>query len=179
MGAAPIQPITLFTPVPRWWAAWLVVSWKLADRSRFIKRPLLGLRFIHVARWGLVWRVRGQGRLPTPYLVFQSNFDGAAPAYIEAFSITVPWRLRGMLGGAYTFPGPRPINAFVDWVFHEASPGPTHYYAAYPEQTVRTIGAALDLEPAFRELRDDVRGRSAAESLQRWSGFLTRRQRDL
>ena len=104
----------VLTPAPYLWTLWLRVTWLLADRSGFIKRPLLALGFIHIAHWGLVSRLpqrasRGHRRpLPSRYIVFQSNFDGPPEEYAEAFAIKVPGRIRGLWGGARDFPGPHP-----------------------------------------------------------------------
>jgi hypothetical protein len=178
-GSLPISPVTIITPIPRWWAFWLKMTWKLADRSAWVKGPLLRLGFIHVAHWGVVWRAGPRHRLPTPYLVFATNFDGPALPYIEAFSIVVPGRLRGMLWGCYTFPGPRPVNEFVAWVFDEACDGPIHYYAAYPDETVLTIRSALGLESAFDRLRGEVDPSDPPECAERWYAFVARNERDL
>ena len=105
------QAVVVISPARRWWAWWLRLSWPLADRNPLIKRTLVRLAFIHVAHWALVDKVpardtgAGTRRLPHPYLLFQSNFNDNLAAYIDAFALIVPWRMRLMWHGAYGFPG--------------------------------------------------------------------------
>jgi hypothetical protein len=177
-----VAPITVISPVRRLWSLWLRLSWPVADASRIVKRPLLKLGFIHAAHWGLVDRLAVAGgwwRLPTPYVVFQSNFDGPAKEYAEAFAITVPWRIRALWGGAYGFPGPRPANRFVAYVLDHRLRGTPHYYARYPEGTVRTVRAALELRESFERLRRECAGLEAEELAAAWRRFLTREQGNL
>jgi hypothetical protein len=170
-----IAPIVVITPVPRWWAWWLRLTWPGADRSALIKGGLLGLRFIHVAHWGLLRR----RDLPTPYLIFQSNYDGPVDDYAESFAIRVPGRIRGMWQGAHQFPGPWPLQGFVGFILRRALPGPYHYHAAYPEQTVRTVAAAAELRGEFERFSRDVEGLDADGFAAAWTAFLTRQQYNL
>jgi hypothetical protein len=180
-----ISPITVLTPVWRIWSWWLWLSWKFADRSRWIKGPLLALSFIHVAHWGLMDRVpsgaprRRARRLPSPYIVFQSNFDGPAAEYAEAFAITVAWRINGLWRGGYGFPGPRPQARFVKYVLDHAVEGPLHYYSAYPTGTVRTVRSALLLEQRFERFRRHSANLDADAFAGAWREFLTQEQHNL
>jgi hypothetical protein len=177
-----IAPITVLTPIPRYWSWWLRATWPFADRSARIKRPLLALSFIHAAHWGMVKRVPGQ-RLPSRYILFQSNYDGPAREYAEAFARNVAWHIRGMWGdswfGAYRFPGPRPPNEFVAYVLEHAIDAPWHYYSRYPEGTVRTIRAAIPLRERFERFRHEVAELDPDEFAVAWRRFLTREQRSL
>lgn len=180
-----IAPITVLTPVPRIWSWWLRLSWPFADRSRWIKRPLRALSFIHAAHWGLMDRIpadaprRRGSRLPSPYVVFQSNFDGPAKEYAEAFAIKVAWRINGLWWGAYDFPGPRPQATFVDYVLKHAVDGPFHYYSAYPTGTVRTVRSALELGESFERFQREAADLDPDAFAEAWRGFLTREQRNL
>jgi hypothetical protein len=180
-----IKPITVLTPVRRVWSWWLWLSWKFADRSRWIKRPLLALSFINAAHWGLMDRLppaaprRRARRLPVPYVVFQANFDGPPREYAEAFAIKVAWRINGLWRGAYGFPGPRPQTTFVNYVFDHAVPGPYHYYAAYPGGSVRTIRSALALVESFERFRGRAERLDANEFAEAWGEFLTQEQLNL
>ena len=180
-----IAPITVLTPVPRIWSWWLRLSWPFADRSRWIKRPLRALSFIHAAHWGLMDRLpadaprRRARRLPSPYVVFQSNFDGPAAEYAEAFAIKVPRHIKGLWRGAYDFPGTRPQAKFVAYVLGRAVPGHYHYYSAYPHGTVRTVRSALALGQSFERFRREAAGLDAARFERAWQEFLTREQRNL
>jgi hypothetical protein len=182
-----IRPITVLTPVRRVWAWWLWLSWKFADGvgSGWIKRPLLELSFIHAAHWALMDRLpaaaprRRARRLPVPYVVFQSNFDGPPREYAEAFAIKVAWRINGLWRGAYGFPGPRPQTTFADYVLDHAVPGRYHYYSAYPGGTVRTVRSALALTDSFESFRSRAGDLDADEFAAAWREFLTREQRNL
>jgi hypothetical protein len=180
-----ISPITVLTPVRPLWGWWLRTSWLYADRSRWIKRPLLALSFIHAAHWGLMNRLpaadaRRRGRLlPSPYVLFQSNFDGPAEEYAEAFAVKVAWRINGLWKGAYGFPGPRPQATFVDYVLDHAVGGSYHYYSAYPHGTVKTVRSALALEESFARFRRHAAGLDAHEFTKAWQEFLTREQHNL
>ena len=159
-------------------------NWPGSDRSVFIKRPLLRLRFIHVAHWALLDRLpasagRRARRLPTPYVLFQSNFDGPAAEYAEAFALEIPWRIRGLWGGAYRFPGPRPANDFVRYVLKHAIAEPYHYYCRYPTATVRTVGAALHLRESFECFRRETSELEPEGFAAAWRQFLTAEQRSL
>ena len=180
-----ISPITVLTPAPSYWALWLRFTWFFADRSRFIKRPLLALEFIHVAHWGLVGRVpqnaerRHRRPLPRTYIVFQSNFDGPAQEYAEAFAIKVPGRIYGMWGRATGFPGPRPWDRFVRYVLDHAVNDARHYYAAYPVAGVREVNAALALREPFGDLVRRAPELEPDQLLAAWQRFLTDEQRHL
>jgi hypothetical protein len=143
------QPVTIISPTRRWWSWWLRGSWPVADRSALVKRPLLKLSFIHFAHWSLIGRLPATGggsrRLPHPYLLFQSNFNDDVEAYIDAFSLVVPWRMRAMWHGVFGFPGPRPLSRFVAYVLGNITPT-QHYYCAYPEASSTMICAALELK---------------------------------
>jgi hypothetical protein len=150
------QAVTLISPVRRWWTIWLRLTWPLADRNPLIKRTLVRLAFIHVAHWSLVERVpSGAGERPSralrhPYLIFQSNFNDDLAAYIDAFALVVPWRMRMMWHGAFGFPGPRIVDRFLAFVEPRAIQA-QHYYCAYPDGSARMITAALSLEHRHRE----------------------------
>jgi len=187
------RPITIIVPVARWWAWWLRLTWQFADRSRWIKAKLLGFEFIHVAHWSLVDRLPAAAprdealALPTPYLLFQTNYNGDAANYVETFALEAAWRIDGIWRGAYDFPGPRPSSRFVAFVLERALEGPPqsnayHYYAGYPSGTVRTVKAALKLRAGLPELE-----RQAAEAARLgpyaladvWGAFLADQQRNL
>ena len=174
------QPVTILTPIPRWWAWWLRFSWPGAERfplvSTIVHAPLLKLRFIHFAHWGLLSRLpsRGGERLPDPFIVFNSNFNGDVNAYLDAFSIMVPVRMRLLWQGAYNFPGPLPLGRFRDYVMSRALTA-RHYYCAYPEASAKTIVAGLELLDHFPLLARDAAELGAEEFAEKWHEFLAKR----
>lgn len=170
--------MTIAVPIHRWWLWWLRLSFPLAERvwpvNAITKRRLLGLRFIHFAHWGLVTRVphrRGR-RLPVPYVLFHTNYNGDVFAYVDAFSIVVADQLRLQLQGSYDFPGPEPLGPFRDY-FLEKSFSADHYWCAYPEASVKTIAAGLTLEQDLGDLRAAAREGDAAFA-ECWERFLDR-----
>src|SRR5437867_1384311 len=90
-------------------------------RQRVPSRPVRRLSFISFAHWAVVDRMppgrkRGARRLPHPYVLFQSNFNGAAAEYVEAFARGLTWRMRGLWGGAYGVPDPARMVAFTRYI---------------------------------------------------------------
>ena len=175
------QAVTIISPVHRWWAAWLRISWPLADRLAPVKRPLLALSFIHFAHWSLVQRMPPGAhgararRLPHPYLLFQSNFNDDLNAYIDAFSLVVPVRMRAMWQGVFGFPGARPVDRFLSFVVARTTP--THYYyCAHPEASSTMIGAALRLSARHRRFLAETAGLSDAAFAARYADFLAETQ---
>jgi hypothetical protein len=171
------QAVVVVSPVRRWWAWWLRFSWPTADPNPLLKRTLVRLAFIHVAHWALVDRVPARGsrsgarRLPHPYLLFQSNFNDDLAAYIDAFALIVPWRMRLMWHGAYGFPGPAVVDRFLQYVLQNATPV-QHYYCAYPDGSSRMIGQALELQQRHGSFSESVQGLGDAEFLASWERFV-------
>jgi hypothetical protein len=151
------QAVVVISPIRRWWAWWLRLTWPPADRNPLLKRPLVKLAFIHVAHWSLLDRIPlpggGRLRLPHPYIVFHSNYNDDLAAYIDAFALIVPWRMRGMWSGIYGFPGPRIVDRFLEFVMSHAVES-QHYYCAYPDGSARMIAQALELCEDHDRLRD-------------------------
>jgi hypothetical protein len=171
------QAVTIISPVRRWWALWLRMSWPIADRIPLLKRTLVQLAFIHVAHWALVDRVAASGsgrsarRLAHPYLIFQSNFNDDLAAYIDAFALIVPWRMRLMWHGAYKFPGPTVVDRFLAFVKHNAIPA-QHYYCAYPEGSSRMIAAALELSDRNDRFAQDSAALDDGAFIGAWDRFV-------
>jgi hypothetical protein len=175
------QPVNVISPTRRWWALWLTVSWKLADRMPLLKRTLIRLEFIHVAHWSIVSRVPAHGRrghsrsLPHPYLIFHSNFNDDLVAYLDAFALIVPWRMRLMWHGIYRFPGPRIVDRFVSFVSeHVTETG--HYYCAYPDGSARMIGAALELSERHWRFRERASALTDEQFALEWDRFVADNQ---
>jgi hypothetical protein len=176
------RAVVVISPAPRWWALWLRFSWPAADRTPWLKRTLVKLSFIHVAHWSLVDRVpaRDPGdrsrRLPYHYLVFQSNFNDDLTAYIDAFALIVPWRMRLMWGGIRAFPGPSVVDRFVNFVAHSATPV-QHYFSGYPEGSARTIADAFELAGRHERFARESEDLSDAEFTVAWNRFVQDNQR--
>jgi hypothetical protein len=172
-----VQAVNVISPTRRWWALWLVTSWKLADRMPLLKRTLRRLAFIHVAHWSVVWRVSGGAggnrsrRLPHPYLIFHSNYNDDLVAYLDAFALIVPWRMRLMWHGVYRFPGPGVVDRFVSFVRGHVT-RTAHYYCAYPEGSARMIAAALELSDRHWRFREEASTLTDEQFAVAWERFV-------
>jgi hypothetical protein len=149
--------IAVITPLRPAWALWLRVDFVLVallklvlrQRAGVPSRPVERLSFISFAHWAVAHRVGGR-RLPHPYMVFQSNFNGAPAEYFEAFARGLKWRMRGLWAGAYGVPDPSRLTAFADyigdhWVHAD------HYYCAYPQASTKMILAALEVHDRLHD----------------------------
>ncbi len=178
MGIQPAraQPLIILTPVRRLWGVWLRFSWPAAERrgpvSTIVKKPFARLRFIHFGHWGLLSRMPAHGgrRLPHPYVVFSTNFNGDADVYIDAFSLLIPGRMRLLWQGAYGFPGPEPLGRFRAYITGGVTPT-QHFYCAYPDASVKMILAGLELQEAFDALLRHAREDDDERFTQRWARF--------
>jgi hypothetical protein len=167
--------ITVLTPIPGWWSLWLRFNfWRLERKRRRGHRSRLmanleRLSFISFAHWGVV-------RLPSGrYLLFQSNFNGAAKQYVEAFARLVTWGMRGLWWGAIDVPGPLPVTPFEEHIMAERLPI-DHYYCAYPEASTKMVVAALELRERHEELAVRVRDLDDAAFAAAVREFLTQTQ---
>jgi len=174
------QPVTIISPIHRWWAAWLRVTWPGADRTPLVKRTLVRLSFIHFAHWSLVARMppgrrRGARRLAPGYVLFQSNFDDDIRAYVDAFALVVPLRMRAMWQGVFHFPGPRPVDRFLSFIVARTTPA-QHYYCAYPHASSSMISAALELADCHERFQREASSLDDEEFATRYAAFITENQ---
>jgi hypothetical protein len=177
------QAVTVISPARPWWAIWLRLSWIPADRTPLLKRTLVRLAFIHVAHWSLVERIPSAGggkagKLPRPYLLFQSNFDDDLAAYVDAFALIVPWRMRLMWHGIYGFPGPAVVDRFLTFVESNATAA-QHYFCAYPQGSSRTIAAALELSERHAEFSQRAGGLDDEQFAEAFAAFVHHHHRRL
>src|SRR4051794_14926288 len=142
-------PLTVLSPVPRWWGAWARLTWLVARLLRgMVQRPLRDLSFIHFAHWSLVARWPSDPAVSPDdaadrTLVFLTNFDGSDIQYIDSFVRVVPFQIEALYGGARDFPGPfrfRPVARYID---QHSAPGDP-FLAAHPQATTAMIGQAPD-----------------------------------
>jgi hypothetical protein len=118
---------------------------------------------------------RGGRRLPHPYLIFHSNFNDDLDAYIDAFALVVPWRMRLCWHGIYDFPGPRVVDRFVDFVEERSTPT-QHYYSAYPEASSRMVATALELSALHAEFAEAAASLDDEAFVQQWERFVEENQ---
>jgi len=172
--------ITVITPIKR---GGPVVLWLVFWAGRNIKQTLEKLEklsFIHFARWAVIKRFpdeHGGERLNHPYLLFESNFNGAWEQYIDAFSEVVAFRMRAIWGTSFGFPGPLPVEPFKAYIRHNEFVA-NHYFSAYPGATTTEIVSAARVEAALEELRGSA-GLGADAFRAAYVAFLTKVQGDL
>ncbi|HYJ31052.1 MAG TPA: hypothetical protein VEW25_12015, partial [Allosphingosinicella sp.] len=105
---------------------------------------LLGLKFIHFARWVMVrrgqWPKIGARRehLRNDYMLFCSNFNGTWDQYIDAFSDALPNGLDILWYASTKYPHSIPITPFKNYI--RANQVDTdYYYDATPGAALRDI----------------------------------------
>ncbi len=116
---------------------------------------LLGLSFIHFARWVLIrrdqWpRVGEQPReqLQNDYMLFISNFNGTWDQYIDAFSDGLPGGLDLLWYTSTKYPHSIPVTPFKNYI--RANQIDTdYYYNATPGAAQKDIKAAMRLRRAL------------------------------
>jgi hypothetical protein len=183
------RAMTVVSTTPRWWAWWLRFNWTRARlmrplrprrRSRRSKR-VLALASITFAHWSLLDRLppgrprRASRRFPRglSYLVFQSNFNGTRDLYLETFSVVVRWKMRLLWAGCCGVPDLIPISRYQAFA-KQQDIAPVYYYSAYPEETTKTIGAALELRERFEAFAPRVESLSAERFAAEYDEFVTR-----
>ena len=172
--------ITVITPIKRGGplALWLVF-WAGRNVKRTLEK-LEKLSFIHFARWAVIKRFpdeHGGERLNHPYLLFESNFNGAWEQYIDAFSEVVAFRMKAIWGTSFGFPGPLPVEPFKGYIRHNEFVA-NHYFSAYSGATTTEIVSAARVETALEELRGSA-GLDAEAFRAAYADFLTKVQGDL
>jgi hypothetical protein len=167
------KPLTLISPIPRWWAWWVRLSWRAVALLRLtsvVSGPLRRLEFIHFARWALL---PGRRRL-----LFLTSFDGSSIQYIDAFVRVVPGRINGLYRGATGFPGARRFRPVARYIEDHSHPV-DHFWMAHPDASTRMVHQALLLVPAYGFFASRIEGADAQTFAREWRRFLFRTQRFL
>ena len=170
-------PLTILSPIPWWWELWIRLTWPVADRSRFLKRKLLSLSFIHFARWGLIrrWprdRQTRRDRAAPRALLFLTSFDGSDVQYIEAFVRVVPWQIRGLYLGATGFPGAGRFGPVARYIEDHSHPV-DHFWMAHPEVATTMVQQALELSAAYERFKPRLDAAGPERFADEWRSFLT------
>lgn len=142
-----------------------------------IERPLIKMKVIHLARWSIVEEVPSRDRpgtwqrLPQPYLVFESDFDGPWRPYIEDFARIMPWQWRAIWGAATEFPGPLPVSGLLAYV-EEHDKRAEHHYSAHTHETLEGTLAAVELERRLKDFATATQDLPDDALADRWLEFL-------
>jgi hypothetical protein len=151
-GKADIMNVV--TPM-RPWLTWIQrLSYRVSRANPILLGPLLGLQFIHFARWAIVkrdqWPDLGQGKqkLQNDYLLFSSNFNGTWDQYLDAFSDAAPVATDAAWISSTKFPHSIPSTPFRDYVRLNQIDA-DYYYNATPGAAQRDIKAALRVRRAI------------------------------
>jgi hypothetical protein len=164
----------------RWWSVpilrfiWFAARWPLVVRLFLGGPELERLSFIHFARWVLVRRLPSSagGRLRTPHLLFETNFNGGFDSYIEGFSHVLSWRLSNIWSGSPGFPGPRPVDPFKRFILRQEYPA-VYYWSAYPEATTTEVTRALELRDRLRRFARETHDLEPEAFAERYARFIT------
>jgi hypothetical protein len=149
--------MTVITPM-RPWLTWIQRLVYMAIRAApSTMRSLLGLTFIHFARWAIVkrkqWPNYGQGRqnLQNDYLLFSSNFNGTWDQYLDSFSDGIPTGVDAFWISTTKFPHSIPSTPFKDYI-RVNQIDTDYYYNATPGAAQTDVKAALRVRRAILTL---------------------------
>jgi hypothetical protein len=145
---------------------------------------LLGLKFIHFARWVMIrrkdWPDFGQPRDPllNDYMLFCSNFNGTWDQYIDAFSDALPGGLDLLWYSSTKYPHSIPISPFKTYI--RANQVDTdYYYNATPGAGQRDVKSGLRVRHMLLQLAEDYGRMSPAEFAEAFRKALVSVQNDL
>lgn len=145
---------------------------------------LLGLKFIHFARWVMIRRAqwpaigKRRERLSNDYMMFCSNFNGTWDQYIDAFSDALPNGLDILWYSSTKYPHSIPITPFKNYI--RANQVDTdYYYNATPGAAQRDLKSALRVRRALLALAEDHARMSPAEFADAYRRRLVEVQNDL
>lgn len=169
------------------WKTWLLRGFFfLLGHIAKLRADLVGLSFIHFARWVVLPR-RGfphvsdsqpVENLKYDYLLFFSNFNGTWNQYIDAFSAVLGTGLNLVWRWSEKFPGAVPVTPFKRYIARVQFET-DFYYTAYPHAATNDVKAAHRVQAALDDLERRSGTMSPEEFDQAWLRFLIRVQTDL
>jgi hypothetical protein len=176
--------INAISPMRRY-LTWLnEFSFMFARSKPSTLASLLGLSFIHFARWVIVrrddWTDLGQGKqkLTNDYLLFCSNFNGTWDQYIDAFADGFPSGLDFFWTTSTKYPQSVPITPFKNYIrVNQADTD--YYYNATPGAAQWDIKAALRVRRELLRLAAESRELSPADFRKSYVVRLLKIQHDL
>jgi hypothetical protein len=151
--------MTVITPMAArfsWLNRWI---FRFARAFPVTLAGLLGLKFIHFARWVIIprnaWPSLGeeQEQLSRDAMLFVSNFNGTWDQYIDAFADGIPTGLDLFWYKNSRYPGSVPVTPFKDYI-RANQIDCDYYYNATPGAAYRDIVSAMRVRRALLELED-------------------------
>ena len=155
--------MNVLTPIkPRYTGLQHLIFW-ISHAAPSQLAGLLGLKFIHFARWVVIRRKdwprvspdqpKPDAGLQNDYMLFLSNFNGTWDQYIDAFSDGIPNGLDLFWYSSTKYPHSIPITPFKDYI-RKNQVDTDYYYNATPGSAQRDIKAALRVYSALTDLAD-------------------------
>lgn len=129
---------------------------------------LLGLGFIHFARWVMIrrdqWPQLGQppANLSNDYMLFCSNFNGTWDQYIDAFADGIPGGLDLFWYSSTKYPNSIPITPFKNYI-RANQVDTNYYYNATPGSGQRDVKLALKLSHDLAAIAARAEGQTDAQ----------------
>lgn len=151
--------MNVITPMKPWRTWFNLFSFMISRSIPSSLGGLLGLSFIHFARWAIVkrdkWPDLGQGKqkLQNDYLLFCSNFNGTWDQYIDAFADGLPNGLDLLWYTSTKYPHSVPITPFKNYI-RANQIDTNYYYNSVPGAAQTDVKAALRVRRAILELAE-------------------------
>jgi hypothetical protein len=169
--------ITLISTQKWWGRFWMPIMFASARAVPKTLEAMDRLSFISFASWSLIRDLPYNGppqsvrRLRRPHLFFEVSFNGSWAQYIDSSVRVLTTGMYTFWGSSRRFPGPLPASPFQAFFkVHEVDT--SHYYCAYPEATVTTVRAALDLEQRLAMFAHRAANLPAERFDEAWEAFL-------
>ncbi|MBG0809082.1 hypothetical protein IY145_06800 [Methylosinus sp. H3A] len=149
--------MNVITPMKPWRTWFNRFSFMISRSIPSSLGGLLGLSFIHFARWAIVkrdqWPDLGQGKqtLSNDYLLFCSNFNGTWDQYIDAFADGLPNGLDLLWFTSTKYPHSVPITPFKNYI-RANQIDTNYYYNSVPGAAQPDVKAALRVRRALLAL---------------------------
>ncbi|WP_018266867.1 hypothetical protein [Methylosinus sp. LW4] len=176
--------MNVITPMKPWRTWFNRFSFMISRSIPSSLGGLLGLRFIHFARWAIIkrdqWPDLGQGKqqLANDYLLFCSNFNGTWDQYIDAFADGLPNGLDLLWYTSTKYPHSVPITPFKNYI-RANQIDTNYYYNSVPGAAQRDVTAALRVREALLKLEANLQASTPEQFRALYVRYLCTVQNDL
>ncbi|BBU60142.1 hypothetical protein MSC49_00770 [Methylosinus sp. C49] len=176
--------MNVITPMKPWRTWFNRFSFMISRSIPSSLGGLLGLRFIHFARWAIIkrdqWPDLGQGKqqLANDYLLFCSNFNGTWDQYIDAFADGLPNGLDLLWFTSTKYPHSVPITPFKNYI-RANQIDTNYYYNSVPGAAQRDVTAALRVREALLKLEANLQASTPEQFRALYVRYLCTVQNDL